>query len=302
VVRNLSPALSPHGRLFLQASDDAPILSEDTAKRLTAAFERGTGHGLLRLGAAEVQTALPSVFVYWREFASRYVVALRTLAAVPAKAPALPPDLNELAESPPLMRGAEYLTASTLESLWDEIDQAFRLEIAEAALSLEEFLKQKNPAWNLVGRVHFNLAENRKDEEAPFAFIATYTSRLSAQAKAQHLPLGRALTEYAGAANKPRLLSLLLPVQRAAEKCEWLKAMVDRGEVFHPLRWTSEEALQLLHDLPALESAGVIVRMPGAWRRGRPTNNETAPRRSSWPGMGPTGPRFHFILIQRVFG
>jgi non-specific serine/threonine protein kinase len=270
VVRNLSLALSPHGRLFLEASDDAQVLSEDTAERLTPAFGKGNGHGLLQLGAAEVQTPLPSVFVYWREFASRYVVVLRTLATVPVKTPPVPDDLNQLAESPPLMRGAEYLTASTLGSLWAEIDQAFRLEMAEAGLSLEEFLKQKNPAWNLVGRVHFNLAENRKDEEAPFAFIATYTSRLSAQAKAQHLPLGRALTEYAGAANKPRLLSLLVPVQRAGEKCTWLKAMVDSGEVFHPLRWTSEEALQLLHDLPALESAGVIVRMPGAWRSGRP--------------------------------
>jgi hypothetical protein len=26
---------------------------------------------------------------------------------------------------------------------------------------------------NLVGRVHFNLAEDRKDEDAPFAFLAT---------------------------------------------------------------------------------------------------------------------------------
>jgi hypothetical protein len=89
-----------------------------------------------------------------------------------------------------------------------------------------------------VGRVHFNVAENRKDPDAPFAFLATYTTRLSAQAKAQHLPLGQALREYAGAANKERLLSLLVPVQRAAEACPWLKAMVDAGEIFHPLRWS----------------------------------------------------------------
>jgi hypothetical protein len=58
----------------------------------------------------------------------------------------------------------------------------------------QAFLKSRNPAWNLVGRVHFNLAENRKDEEAPFAFLATYTTRLSASsAKAQHVPLGKAL-------------------------------------------------------------------------------------------------------------
>ena len=98
--------------------------------------------------------------------------------------------------------------------------------------------------------MHFNLAENRKDDDAPFAFLATYTTRLSAQAKAQHLPLGQALREYAGAANKARLLSLLLPVQRAAEQCAWLKAMVDAGEIYHPLRWTPAEAFQLLTDVP----------------------------------------------------
>src|SRR6185295_18864371 len=74
----------------------------------------------------------------------------------------------------------------------------------------------------------------------------------------------------AGAANKARLLSLLLPVQRAAEKCPWLREMVDASEIFHPLRWTPAEAFRLLQDIPALEAAGVIVRVPAAWRANRP--------------------------------
>src|SRR5205823_13181116 len=154
--------------------------------------------------------------------------------------------------------------------LWRDMDTAFNAELAEAKLSVQEFLKSRHPAWNLVGRVHFNLAENRKEEEAPFAFLATYTTRLSAQAKAQHLPLGKALAEYAGAKNRERLLSLLMPVQRAAEQCGWLKAMVDAGEIYHPLRWRAQQALQFLKDAPALESAGVVVRMPATWRMNRP--------------------------------
>src|SRR6185369_3373004 len=128
----------------------------------------------------------------------------------------------------------------------------------------------RHAAWNLVGRVHFNLAENRKDEDAPFAFLATYTTQLSAAAKAQHLPLGKALQEYSGKRNRERLLSLLMPVQRAAERCPWLKAMVDTGEIFHPLRWTPRQAVQFLKDAPALEGAGVVVRMPASWRMNRP--------------------------------
>jgi non-specific serine/threonine protein kinase len=78
------------------------------------------------------------------------------------------------------------------------------------------------------------------------------------------------VSEYAGVANKPRLLSLLLPVQRAAAECPWLKRMVEAGEIYHPLRWTPAEAFQLLTDTPRLEAAGVIVRVPTAWRTNRP--------------------------------
>ena len=46
--------------------------------------------------------------------------------------------------------------------------------------------------------------------------------------------------------------------------------MVDAGEIFHPLRWTPDEAMQLLRDVPQLEAAGVVVRMPAAWRGNRP--------------------------------
>src|SRR5437773_9834331 len=150
------------------------------------------------------------------------------------------------------------------------MDQAFDAELAQSKLTVQAFLKSRHRAWNLVGRVHFNLAENRKDEDVPFAFLATYTTRLSIEAKAQHLPLGKALQEYSGATNRERLLSLLLPVQRAAAECPWLKTMVDAGEIYHPLRWTPAEAFQLLTDVPRREAAGVIVRVPTAWRANRP--------------------------------
>jgi len=46
--------------------------------------------------------------------------------------------------------------------------------------------------------------------------------------------------------------------------------MVDAGEIFHPLRWRPSEAMQLLRDVPQLESAGVVVRMPATWQANRP--------------------------------
>ena len=269
--------LTPHGRLVAEAADEAPELDHRTAARLADAFARGSGHGLLQLGAGEVGQLLPPTFVWWRAFAARYVAALCLHAPATGSGAALPevpaPDASECASqvlTAPMMPGAEYLTPDTLQALWDETAAACAAALAAAQTDLQSFLKRLNPAWNLVGRVHFNLAENRRDADAPFAFMATYTTRLSAQAKAQHVPLGQALREYAGAANRERLLSLLLPMQRAAEKCAWLKPMVDAGEIFHPLRWTPQDASRFLASVPELEGAGVVVRMPASWRASRP--------------------------------
>ena len=74
----------------------------------------------------------------------------------------------------PLMTGAEYLTGTMLRALWRQTDQALRLELSEQQCGVQEYLKGRNPAWNLVGRVCFNLAENRSDAESPFAFLASH--------------------------------------------------------------------------------------------------------------------------------
>jgi non-specific serine/threonine protein kinase len=269
----LIPVLTPHGHLLLMPDADEPPLEAGLQERLARAFARGAGHGLLLLGADETATVLPPAAAYWREFAARFVAGLCARPEEDAAALPAPPPAEErewMAWSAPPMMGGEYLTGEILGHLWNELGAAFMVELAEAGCGLQEFLKRRNPAWNLVGRVHFNLAENRKDPDAPFAFLATYTTRLSAQAQAQHVPLGQALREYSGAANRDRLLSLLLPVQRAGAACPWLKALVDSGEIYHPLRWTPREALQMLRDAPLLESAGVVLRMPAAWRGNRP--------------------------------
>ncbi len=271
---SLSLGLNPHGHLALEPDEDAPPLDDALARRLSSAFALGEGAGLLQLGGREVGVALPPALAFWRAFAARLVSQAaaraepgRTPQPIPAPARA---ELEHLAATAPLMRGVEYLSAEVLAELWRELARAFDASWAASGASWAGFLKSLHPAWNVVGRVHFNLALNRKDEAAPFAFLATYTHGLSAQGKAQHAPLGQALKEYASAASQEQLLSLLLPVQRAAESCAWLRAMVEAKELFHPLRWTAGDALRLLRDVPALEAAGVVVRMPAGWRGGRP--------------------------------
>src|SRR5438477_4441404 len=117
---SLAPTLSPHGRLALVEAPDAPSLDSGLAQSLRNAFERGSGHGLLQLGAAEAGAALPPVFSYWREFGASYVTVLCTHTEsettprnlrVPSPAPE---ELDRLVRSVPPMTGAEYLPAELL--------------------------------------------------------------------------------------------------------------------------------------------------------------------------------------------
>ena len=162
----LSLSLTPHGHLVLIHDADAPRLDSALAHRLLPAFERGPGHGLLLLGADEAGTALPPVCSYWREFGARYVTALCTRQdGDERKNSVAPPDeeLERLALTVPPMPGAEYVTGAALKVLWGELDVAFAIELSESKCGVQDFLKRRNPAWNLVGRVHFNVAENRGD-------------------------------------------------------------------------------------------------------------------------------------------
>jgi hypothetical protein len=85
--------LIPQGRLLLQQSTDGAALPSLVLAPLTTAFARGTGHGLLRLGANEVGTPLPAVFSYWRDVGARYVATLCAL-----------PELAELTKKPAVRR------------------------------------------------------------------------------------------------------------------------------------------------------------------------------------------------------
>lgn len=99
---------------------------------------------------------------------------------------------------------------------------------------------------------------------------ATYTTRLAAHGKAQHLPLGQALREYAGA-HKQGAPALAASSRAAGGRELSLAEGHGRlGRTFPPLRWMPDQAMQLLRDVPQLESAGVVVRMPAMWRANRP--------------------------------
>ncbi len=269
-------ALSPGGHLFVELDDQAePKLSPASAARLTEAFATSAARGLELLAADCLHQPLPPTFAFWRGLAQRYFTTLchnpnlDTPAQLVVTAPA-ESEWGPLVDSAPPMKGLEYLTEAVASRFWNELDQLVRGEIARTPGGASAYLKAKNPLWNVVGRVTFHLAENKRNPDLPFAFLATYTHRVSDQGKVQHLPLGRALEEYAGAQNRSALAALLTPIQRAAEKSPLARELLDSRAIFHPQAWRPSQAYAFLKNIPLLEESGVIVRIPDWWKAGRP--------------------------------
>jgi non-specific serine/threonine protein kinase len=229
--------------LYVQPDESAePKLSAGAAARLTEGFAASPARGLELLASAFLHEGLPPTFVFWRGLAARFFTALchqsnletSSNISVPKPAEA---EFAALAEAAPPMTGLEYLNVQALARLWEELEAHVRGVIGQTPGGAVAYLKGCNPAWNAVGRVTFHLAENKRNPAHPFAFLATYTHRLSEQGKAQHLPLGRALEEYAGAKNRAVLAALLSPVQRAAERSELARQLLDSRAIFHPQVW-----------------------------------------------------------------
>ena len=273
----LSLSISPQGRLFVEevADENGATLAVSAADRIRCAFAVHPSAGLLHLATVELQTSLPPSFGFVRDLARDYLTRLcHTPGPDCDEAPAIsPPNTENLAflvlQAPP-MKGLEYLNAQVLSAWWSDLDDYVSKEIRNCPGGAQAYLRAKNPLWRLVGRVTFHLAENKRDETHPFAFMATYAHRLSAQARLQHLPLARALQEYAGAKNRDALLSLLTPIQRATVKSALANELVESGDVYHALAWTPRDAYRFLKDIPVFEESGIIVRVPDWWKASRP--------------------------------
>jgi hypothetical protein len=279
--------ITPHGHLIAESVEETEAsapLSKSAAERVLAAFAVSASDGLLHLATVELQNELPSSLSFARSIGREYLTRLCRLPGleggteVPAVGPPAREELDALVLGAPPMKGLEYLTSDLLATWWTELDEHVRGEIRTYLGSAQDYLREKNPLWRLVGRVTFHLAENKRDESRPFAFLATYASRLSAQGKLQHQPLARALQEYAGAKNRQILVSLLQPIQRAAEKSEFVKGMVDRGDVYHPMTWEPGEAYRFLKEIPLFEESGVVVRVPDWWKARHPPRPQVSVR------------------------
>ncbi|MFN0017389.1 MAG: DEAD/DEAH box helicase [Pirellulaceae bacterium] len=274
---SVSLLITPGGHLrIVRDPESLPEVSGEAAEALTEAFGKSSAEGLLLLASREFAQELPASLVFWRSLARQFFQAVCQLgegAFQKWQSVAAPADeeLALLAAEAPPMRGLEYLNAELLEALWNELRELAVARAAEFPAGPAAWLSSVNPLWHLLGRVTFHLAENKRNPERPFAFLATYTHKLSGQARLQHLPLAEALKTYAGAKDQQKLESLLEPVRRAAELSPLTKELLDKRSLFAPQAWTVRQAYRFLTESSAIEAAGVVVRLPDWWsHRNRP--------------------------------
>ncbi|MBW2370857.1 MAG: DEAD/DEAH box helicase, partial [Deltaproteobacteria bacterium] len=174
-----------------------------------------------------------------------------------------PETLSEILDSVPIMTGAEYINRDMLQSVWAGLVSVFSSLIRNHDGSVKSFVCSFSPDIHLVGRVFFHLVENKRGGQ-PFAFLATYSTRVGDKGRSQHLPLKHALQEYGNDSEK--LLELLSRVHVAAEKSEFVSELYESGELFHPLAWSPEDALVFLKEVPLYENAGILCRIPDWWK------------------------------------
>ena len=270
--------ITPDGSLLLTnaPSDDAISSAPAVNDRITKAFAEGQAAGLLHLAAGELQTPLPPSLEYFRALTKDYLTRLchrPDEAASQGHDPVEPPSHEELAfrcmQAPP-MQGLEYLNADVLERCWRQLDAFVRAQIGSCPGGVTAYLKNLGPLWRLVGRVTFHLAENKRDTQNPFAFLATYITHVTDRATLRHLPLSEALKQYADARQKQQLLALLTPIEQAAQRSSLVRELVQSGDIYHPVAWQPDKAYRFLKDIPIFEDSGLVVRVPNWWRTSKP--------------------------------
>ncbi len=270
-----SLALTPNGRLVLSDAAEGISAGDGLTHPLRESFCESSAAGLLELTRRDLGDSFPPEFAFWRGFASDLFQRICHLGdSTPKQWASLaePTDevLSKLVADAPPMHGLEYLTKECLARLWRELRDLV-VELANSHTGgPAAWLQSINPVWRLLGRVTFHLAENKRDPARPFAFLATFTHRLSNQSKLQHLPLAEAMKTYAGAKEQAKLMSLLEPVRRAADQCPLVQEMLESKALFAPQSWTVRQAHRFLTESQRIEQAGVVVRLPNWWQARNP--------------------------------
>ncbi|MBZ0157191.1 MAG: DEAD/DEAH box helicase [Alphaproteobacteria bacterium] len=271
--RELQAVVMPGGTVQLEWTDTSGqtgksrhLLEQEIERR----FSGDDGAAFLFLGFSDASLALSPSLEFFRGFSSLFIEKLSKIPDLEALRHRVTVELGEdelgvILAGAPLMSGEEYLTGESLRNIWRGLNAAFRREIRQYDGTVGDFFTTYSPRVHLAGRVYFHLVESRK-EEYPFAFLATYSTGLDKGGRSKHLPLKYALQEYGN--DSAKMLELLATVHLAAKESPLIAGLLESGELFHPLAWSSRDAYTFLKEIPLYEKSGILCRIPDWWKRG----------------------------------
>ena len=241
----------------------------EAEEKLKQQFRENRSRALFSLGFSDSAKAESASHAFLRLVSTEFMRALTDLPELEiARENAEVPLSDEISErllnSVPFGIGTEYITQAYLRRLFSLLNEEFSEEISAYQGTVQMFLAEKSQKLRVPERVFFHLVENEKDSAAPFAFLATYATKTE-DGVIRHMPLSYALEEFRH--DRSRLLTLLSCLNQASEISPLIAQLVASGEMFHPLRFTSEEAFEFLKSVPQIEDCGIICRVPNWWKR-----------------------------------
>lgn len=246
----------------------SPQRSTEESRALLEQWKTDRWAALYHLGLGERPEGLSQTALYLCSVADAFFRALTSLpelelAREEARVCLTDEETGRLLKAVPFVIGAEYVGRSWLEGAFERLNYVFSREIAAYDGTAAFYLAEQDQRLRVPERIFFHLVESR-DEEFPFAFLATYATR-GENGQITHVPLQYALKEYSG--RRDKLLELLACLNRAAEFSPLIGEFMESGELFHPLKLTAEETYSLLKQSENFEQAGILCRVPNWWRK-----------------------------------
>ena len=274
--QELISIILPDGSLDIEWRETDEIIDKNQLllqKELYSRYIKDFDSFLLYLGFCNKTVPLTVSLNFWRDFTGLFTHKLSQTPNIEKLKNKIDiilteDDIADVLDKTPLMSGSEYINRNVLIRIWSKLNFVFKKEIKSFKGKVSDFIKTYSPDVHLVGRIYFHLVESKK-EDYPFAFLATYSTKLNKEGKSKHIPLKYALTEYGKESKK--LLDLLSTVQTAANESSFISEILNSGEIFHPLALSAKEAFIFLKEVPVYEKAGILCRIPNWWKA-RATN------------------------------
>ena len=264
-INELNMLFLPHGFVV----DDSLGQMDTLLNQWSSAFESDKSGALFHLGFLTREKWFSPSLAYLHQISELLIRKLSRQSEIELNRNTIQVDLNEnelyqLIEGIPFVLGMEYVDDSWINTIWNGLLEVFRKEIIDYDGTVARYFTEYNANINVVGRVFFHLVES-KDEQFPFAFMATYSTKPITSKRAIHTPLKNALGEFEG--DEKKLLALISTVVKAAEKSAFISDLLENGELFSPLKLTVDEAYIVLREITIYEEAGIMCRVPDWWRK-----------------------------------